>query len=872
MKCFICKKIFSSVENLIVHLKIYHSLSSHRTFQCCEESCSQLFSNIHNFKRHLKTKHLQDFNNYAIETNFGLKTSVQSDRRVSVFKDNKIDSDQLFSGTSNNITSFSKDLFLADAANFSVSLHNNNNFTKKNVEDVQKLVTNTILGPVATYLSCVTSHISNLEAKAHLENFICYISDPFAVCKTDYLMNKWLKNNCFMEDCVQFSIDESVRPVIHNGNAVYDDVNTKGILLPIQFQFKKYFEKSDVLQKTLNKIQLCEEEQSGYSNFIQGNLWQKKVATYESGEICIPYFLYFDDFEINNPLGTHCQPICGIYYSFPLSDCSELDHIFVAGFVKSQDIKKIGNESSLKYLINQINEMENEGIILNTENGNVKVRFILELILGDNLGLNSLLGFSKSFSSSYFCRFCKTSKQLSHKMIKEDSKNLRNIENFEHDIRHHSFKETGIKEDSPFNRIASFHVVHNYAVDMMHDLFEGICHYDICQIIKYYIQEIKIFSLETLNLRKQTFNYGQLEIENFSKQILETHLNQNRLKMTASEMKGFIRLFPLIIGDLIAEDDKVCCLSTDDISLLRELISEHNEKYVALFSDNLKPKHHLLIHYPTIIENSGPPKYFWCFRFEGKHKEVKTYANVTTSRKNILLTLAKKYQFKFSHLLMTPDKNEIIFEESHKLNNECIDLDALKIMTPQHLKQLGKKWNIKLGIQIKFENCLINWKNNRSAPAVCSNPNINLMDSKNKMFNENINSSKEIDIAEIMNATSQGRSVLDFFKNNLKLNDLSRAIVVDLTTNYLIQNDIPMTVNLASKIAESIVQVFQSESLEYYYLKQSGKKPQGKLYDKYFNLMRKLKQGGIVQKRPYSNKTLDTNKRILNLGKRFFFV
>lgn len=52
----------------------------------------------------------------------------------------------------------------------------------------------------------------------------------------------------------------------------------------------------------------------------------------------------------------------------------------------------------------------------------------------------------------------------------------------------------------------------------------------------------------------------------------------------------------------------------------KKLISQHNSMYIRLFNDTLKPKHNFLIHYFTIIQYSGPPRHFWCFRFEGKHK------------------------------------------------------------------------------------------------------------------------------------------------------------------------------------------------------------------------------------------------------------
>jgi len=56
---------------------------------------------------------------------------------------------------------------------------------------------------------------------------------------------------------------------------------------------------------------------------------------------------------------------------------------------------------------------------------------------------------------------------------------------------------------------------------------------------------------------------------------------------------------------------------------LEQIINYHNLNYVLLFQDNLKPKNHILLHYLLIIRKSGPPKNFWCFRFEAKHKDLK---------------------------------------------------------------------------------------------------------------------------------------------------------------------------------------------------------------------------------------------------------
>jgi len=60
----------------------------------------------------------------------------------------------------------------------------------------------------------------------------------------------------------------------------------------------------------------------------------------------IPYILYFDDFEIINPLGGRTFPLCGCYISFPTFPShfrSKVIFIFQIAFMSSAAIKKCGN-------------------------------------------------------------------------------------------------------------------------------------------------------------------------------------------------------------------------------------------------------------------------------------------------------------------------------------------------------------------------------------------------------------------------------------------------------------------------------------------------------------------------------------------------
>lgn len=113
--------------------------------------------------------------------------------------------------------------------------------------------------------------------------------------------------------------------------------------------------------------------------------------------------------------------------------------------------------------------------------------FMLGLIIGDNLGLHEKLGFATSFRANYNCIFCKTHRNVMEKMTEEDPLTLRNMEEYEKDVLNIDTSSSGIKKESIFNKLPSFHVTTNHSVDIMHDIFEGICHYDLAAIFNYFL-------------------------------------------------------------------------------------------------------------------------------------------------------------------------------------------------------------------------------------------------------------------------------------------------------------------------------------------------------------------------------------------------
>lgn len=77
----------------------------------------------------------------------------------------------------------------------------------------------------------------------------------------------------------------------------------------------------------------------------------------------------------------------------------------------------------------------------------------------------------------------------------------------------------GSNAECVFNKISSFHVIENASLDIMHDIFEGICRYEIPKILKTFIIDEKLFSLDTLNSRIEHFDYGTSVGKNASSYI-----------------------------------------------------------------------------------------------------------------------------------------------------------------------------------------------------------------------------------------------------------------------------------------------------------------------------------------------------------------
>jgi len=293
------------------------------------------------------------------------------------------------------------------------------------------------------------------------------------------------------------------------------------------------------------------------------------------------------------------------YFSLPCIPpqfFSKLDNIFLTLLFNEKDRIEFGNKSAFLPPIKELKFLESNPVFKTCDDNDIYICFML--MTGDNLGIHEICGFVESFVANFPCRVCKISRNLLRETITEIDNLLRTRTNYEIDLRLGDVSQTGINEECIFNCLKNFNLFDNLAFDIMHDIFEGVCQYDLSQILLHYIYETKLFMLEELNNRLSRFDFGFEDGVNRPPSLKKEKLKNYRLGFSSSETIYFVKYFGLLIGDLIPKSDEYWDLyvslraiidilmtrsiATTDVEYLNILITEHLEIYTQLFGKTLK--------------------------------------------------------------------------------------------------------------------------------------------------------------------------------------------------------------------------------------------------------------------------------------------
>jgi len=309
--CYKCNKSFKDGDLLIKHLQLYHLIkkpSLDDPLQCKLPSCNQLFSAYCNFRKHIRKPHDIPFCETPIET---AVESVPEKLNLSL---NSFDFDFCFDELNDSHIQRIFNYFKENSFLFTLRLHEKSFLPRNEIVKVQSMVAE-LIAPIG---SALYKAGTNAEAlKKIQESIISFCANPFETIQSEHTFFKTLKMKKLFEDPKPYTISNVIAPTNKKGRASLLPNKVDIIMMPVVFQIKSFFELPNILKLTIQNQKFLEAS-NNFRNFVNTESWTKKLKNYKDDDIVIPFFLYFDDFQTNNPIGAHVSSICGCYYSFQL--------------------------------------------------------------------------------------------------------------------------------------------------------------------------------------------------------------------------------------------------------------------------------------------------------------------------------------------------------------------------------------------------------------------------------------------------------------------------------------------------------------------------------------------------------------------------
>lgn len=640
--CYVCQVHHNSSSLLFRHLKFQHGLYPGRTLRlkCGESGCSFVFCTYYGYKRHLSRVH-KDCVDSDVISNFELETAPNIGASVSqpagvdppetVTSHIPIEKRQIL----DMCTSVIAQIQATGVPESTVQCLASS--MEEHVNDIHAHAKEAVV-------ECLSPDASK-EVLEKVEDCFEQLENPFSHLNTESKRMRHFEEKWKIVEPVEYVLGVRFDTRRDRTSGIYRQVpvNDKVMYVPIMGSLSSMFRNREVCEA----FQRAKSHQEGFYTDVNDGSYFRNHTLF-SQEDALQIQLYYDDFETANPLGSKkgVNKLGCIYFilrNLPPKLNSVLMNIHLVSLFHSEDLKKYGFDSILKPLVDDLKVLETEGMQVPFSDRPLKGTVFQ--VTGDNLALHGLFGFVESFSANYCCRFCLTDKTELQSVFSEDHPSLtlhcKDLHSTHCDVLHQNpalASVFGVKKTCLLNSLQLFHTSENYAVDIMHDLLEGVVQYELKLVFQHLFKNS--ISVSMLSERIVSFNYGYTQRKNRPSGLKLDDTSKD-LGLNAVQSWCLLRNAPLMLGNVASRDDgcwNLLLLLIQIVNIvfspilthgmtcyLKHLILDHHKLFKSLFPErNLLPKHHLMIHYPSCIRRIGPLIHMWCMRFEGKHNFFKS--------------------------------------------------------------------------------------------------------------------------------------------------------------------------------------------------------------------------------------------------------
>lgn len=147
--------------------------------------------------------------------------------------------------------------------------------------------------------------------------------------------------------------------------------------------------------------------------------------------------------------------------------------------------------------------------------------------------------------------------------------------------------KSGIKDNCVWLDVKDFNLLDNVAVDLLHDLLEGIC-VKVMKLIITELIESKLIQLKNITDRMFAFDFGPDSSSKPSSTGLQFEGSALKIRTSASEMSVFVRYFGLLAGYYVPRENEVWNLYI----LLRKIM--YKLYSVQVYDDSCEQLKHLI--------------------------------------------------------------------------------------------------------------------------------------------------------------------------------------------------------------------------------------------------------------------------------------
>ena len=156
----------------------------------------------------------------------------------------------------------------------------------------------------------------------------------------------------------QHDIGERREYVRENNQVLGQTVPSFAQFVSMRKVLKAFVELPGVFKKIMTYMEYLQQTPQVLQNFVNGRWWREKKRFFEN-KIVLPLFLYFDDLEINNALGSHTgiQKLGVLYFAIaclPPDYSSSLENIFLSCMFHSLDRVQRGSNAVIFLLTSSI--------------------------------------------------------------------------------------------------------------------------------------------------------------------------------------------------------------------------------------------------------------------------------------------------------------------------------------------------------------------------------------------------------------------------------------------------------------------------------------------------------------------------------------